>query len=103
MMKRRNFLKAIGLGAVVAPAVVKASEGPRFKHEEYSLPLELDHSALPEYNPKPYIVQKGHYISSLSPSHNSNDTYEVMVDGVNLVEIDIPKQITLGNLKLRDF
>jgi len=42
-MKRRDLLKAIGLGAVIAPAVVsvKAVE-PKFKHEEYSMPLLLD-------------------------------------------------------------
>ncbi len=38
-MKRRNFLKAIGIGAVISPAMVKATE---FKHEEYSLPLKTD-------------------------------------------------------------
>lgn len=46
-MKRRNFLKAIGLGAVIAPAVVMAKpKEPRFKHEKYSLPIRTgDHSA----------------------------------------------------------
>lgn len=37
-MKRRDLLKAIGIGAVVAPAVVKAAT-KEYKHEEYSLPL----------------------------------------------------------------
>jgi len=40
-MKRRNFLKAIGIGAVIAPAVVKAGQ-TEFKHEEYSLPLKSE-------------------------------------------------------------
>lgn len=36
-MKRRNFLKAIGLGALVAPAVVSAT--PKFRNEEYKLTI----------------------------------------------------------------
>lgn len=100
-MKRRELLKAAILGAFAVPVVASAKE--KFEHEEYSIPLEFDHSALPEYNPKPYIVPKGHYIANLGVNGNgSGETYEVMVDGVNLVDIDIPKQVALDNLKLRD-
>ena len=49
-MKRRNFLKAIGIGAVIAPAVVKAAT----ENEGYI--DEVEFTPYPKYTPNLWIM-----------------------------------------------